>query len=137
MAASTDQLIKLGTHTRRSRRKVLAAKTLYEGTLCFLVAASGYATDVTATGANRFGGVVVNKLDNASGASGDIVGETITEGKVTLVNCSHSLALADVGKDLYASDNHTVTVTSTNNVLIGRLADLDDNSDPVIELKGF
>lgn len=137
MAVTAAQINRVGTHTRRARRKMGTTLSVYQGALTFLIAASGYLTSAIAAGANRFGGVATESVDNSSGADGALQTETIVAGQVTLVNASHSLTLADVGKDLYASDNYTVTVTSTNNVLIGRLVDLDDNSDPVVELKAF
>jgi hypothetical protein len=137
MAATSGQILKLGTHTRRARRKVAASVRLYEGTLCFLIAASGFATNVIASGANRFGGVIVNDANNSSGGNGDVETEAVHAGLVTLVGATHSLVLADIGKLLYASDNHTLTVTSTNNVLIGMLHDIDANGNAVVELKAF
>lgn len=139
MAVTAEQQIRHGSSSvlKRARQKVLASTTIYKGALCFLVAASGYLTHAIATGANRFAGVATDTVDNSGGASGDKETETIVGGTVTLINASHSLTLADKGKDLYASDNYTVTVTSTNNVLIGRLSDIDNYGDPVIELKAF
>lgn len=137
MAVTAAQINRLGSYTERIRRKMAASIAVYQGSLTFLIAASGFLTNATATGANRFGGVAVEDVDNTAGAAGALQTETIVSGIVTLVNVVHSLVQADVGKDLYASDNYTVTVTSTNNVFIGRLVDLDDNSDPVVQLKAF
>lgn len=134
MAVTANQLVKVNGSTRTARRKAVASVAHYQGTFCFLVAASGYATSSTATGANRFGGIVKDYTDNSSGASGDLEFEAYVDGIFTLVNVTSSLALADVGKVIYASDNHTVTTTSTNNVIIGILQDVDANGDPVIQL---
>jgi hypothetical protein len=135
MAVTAAQINRVGGSARRVRRKMAASVSVYQGALTFLIAASGYLTSETATGANRFGGVAVENVDNSAGSAGDKQTECIVDGIVTLVNASHALTLADVGKDLYASDNYTVTVTSANNVLIGVLEDLDDNGDPVVALR--
>jgi hypothetical protein len=137
MAVTAAQINRLGSYTERVRRKMAASIAVYQGSLTFLIAASGLLTNAIAAGVNRFGGVAVEDVDNSAGAASALQTETIISGMVTLVNVVHSLVQADVGKDLYASDNYTVTITSTNNVFIGRLVDLDDNSDPVVQLKAF
>lgn len=136
MAASTNQFYKLGVRNNRARRKVLGSTTIYDGTLVFLVAASGFATNSIASGANRFGGVALALGDNSAGANGAVEIECAVTGSVTLVNCSHSLALADVEKPIYASDNHTLTTSSSSTTLIGHLEDIDANGDPIIRLNG-
>ena len=135
MAVTEAQINRVGCAARRVRRKMAASVQVYQGALTFLIAASGYLTSAIAAGANRFGGVAVENCNNSSGSAGALQTECIVDGIVTLVNASHALTLADVRKDLYASDNYTVTVTSTNNVLIGVLEDIDDNGDPVVALR--
>jgi hypothetical protein len=137
MAVTEAQINRIGCAARRVRRKMAAAVQVYQGALTFLIAASGLLTSATATGANRFGGVAVENCNNSAGGAGALQTECIVNGIVTLVNVVHSLTAADIGKIIYASDNYTVTITSTNNVQIGVLEDLDDSGDPVVSLKSF
>jgi hypothetical protein len=137
MAVTEAQINRVGCTARRARRKMAAAVQVYQGALTFLIAASGLLTSAIAAGANRFGGVAVENCNNTAGGAGALQTETITDGTVTLVNVAHSLVDADIGKAIYASDNYTVTITSTNNVLIGMLEDIDPSGDPVIALKSF
>lgn len=118
MAASANQLITAQEPGGLQKVLVAASTTLYQGTMAFAIAASGYADDDTATGANAFLGVVKEKADNSSGSAGDIAAEVYTTGVFEFTGSSLTQAL--VGDKIYASDNFTVTATSTNNTLIGR-----------------
>jgi hypothetical protein len=137
MAVTEAQINRVGCTGRRARRKMAASVQVYQGALTFLIAASGLLTSAIAAGANRFGGVATENCNNSAGGAGALQTETITDGTVTLVNVVHSLVDADIGKLIYASDNYSVTITSTNNVLIGMLEDIDPSGDPVISLKSF
>lgn len=131
MAVTANQLISVGSPTRKVRRKIAAAVRIYNGTLTFVLPA-GHLTNIIAAGANVFGGISCQDYDNSAGAAGAVEGETIIEGLVTLINASHSLTIADVESPIYATDNYTLTTTSTNNTLIGTLKDVDDKGDPVL-----
>lgn len=115
MAVTENQLPSF-SDASRAPAKVAASVRLYEGTLAFITA-GGYATNVTATGVNFFGGIVVADTDNSSGADGALTAELRTDGVVTLAGTGFTQAL--VGNKIYAIDNYTVTGTSTNNTLIG------------------
>jgi len=133
MATTANQLAAFGGNCVRTRRKVAAAKTLYEGTMAF--SAAGYATDVVASGANPFMGIVNLYTDNASGSAGDVKCETYTEGYWTPTGISHSLTIADVESPIYATDNFTLTTASSGGVKVGTLKDVDDKGRPVIALE--
>ena len=119
MAASADQLLEARCPEGRIPIKAAASKTLYANTLVF--GASGYGTDVTNSGANAFLGVAVDKIDNGSGSAGDVSGEAYTEGVFYLSGTSFTQGT--VGSAIYASDNNTVTATSSSNSKIGRCVD--------------
>lgn len=95
---------------------VLAAKHLYQGTLAFYDA-TGYLTDDDAAGANKFAGIVENEVDNSDGASGDLVAEFWTGGSYELTGSGFTQA--DTGKPIYATDNYTITTSSTTATRIG------------------
>lgn len=117
MSVAANQVTKREEGCRQSY-PIAASTHIYAGTLVFLTAAGGFADDDTATGANAFGGVAIDEGNNAAGANGDIEVECHTEGVFELQGSGFTQAL--VGDKIYASDNYTVTGTSTSNTLIGR-----------------
>ena len=118
MAVTANQLIAARNPGGLISAPVAASTRLYQGTMSFAVAASGYADDDTATGANAFLGIVKDDTDNSSGSAGDKTAELYTDGIFELAGSGFTQAL--VGDKIYASDNFTVTATSTNNTMIGR-----------------
>lgn len=99
---------------------VAASKKILGGTLVFLDAA-GRATDVKVDANTVFAGIASEEADNSSGSAGDINVEVETCGTYELP--SGSLALADVGATIYATDNYTTTKTSSTNPTIGKLVE--------------
>ncbi|MXS85298.1 cytoplasmic protein [Nitrosomonas sp. HPC101] len=78
---------------------------------------SGYARPLQA--GDPFRGFADYRADNATGGSG---GESVrcrTRGRVKLA--IGSLAITDVGKDVYASDDDTFTLTEGSNTRIGHV----------------
>jgi len=119
MAVTANQIIQ----KREGRRSypVAASVRIYEGTLVFLTA-TGYATDVTASGVNGFLGVAVGEANNSSGSAGDITVEVWPEGEFVLEGTG--FAQSDVGSTVYAEDNYTVGVSiSTASVPIGMVTE--------------
>jgi hypothetical protein len=119
MAVTANQIIQ----KREGRRSypVAASVRIYEGTLVFLTA-TGYATDVTASGVNGFLGVAVGEANNSSGSAGDITVEVWPEGEFILEGTG--FAQSDVGSTVYAEDNYTVGVSiSTASVPIGMVTE--------------
>lgn len=117
MAVTENKLITRADGTK-GYGPVAASTTLYGGTICF-VNEAGNIDDGTATGQNRFAGVVIEKIDNSSGSAGDLTAEFWQDGEFNLVGSG--FALTDVGSDVYATDNYTVTCTpSASAVYIGR-----------------
>jgi predicted RecA/RadA family phage recombinase len=117
MAVTADQLISASIPgTGRLREGLVeAGEILYAGTMAF-VDADGYMTP-TMTGPLDFAGIVRKQADNSSGADGAIKCELYTEGDFDLPLAS--VAQADVGSLAYATDNYTLTTTSTSNSLVG------------------
>jgi hypothetical protein len=119
MAVTANQIIQ----KREGRRSypVAASVRIYEGTLVFLTA-TGYATDVTATGVNGFLGVAVGEANNSSGSAGDITVEVWPSGEFVLEGTG--FAQSDVGSTAYAEDNYTIGVSiSTASVPIGMVTE--------------
>jgi predicted RecA/RadA family phage recombinase len=76
---------------------------------------SGYVRALTA--GDPFRGFADAKVDNSTGDAGDKSVDVITEGlqQVTIT----SIAITDVGKPVYMSDDDTFTLTETSNSLVG------------------
>ena len=95
-----------------------AAVNLYQNTIAFYDATTGYVTNDDNAGANAFAGIVYQQCDNSGGSAGDKVVELYTEGVFRLTGSSFTQGTA--GDLIYATDNFTTTATSTNASRIGR-----------------
>lgn len=115
MAVTANQLIAMQDGDLSSY-PVAATIHHYQGTLAFVTAA-GYSSDVVASGANVFAGIVITEADNSSGSSGDINVELYSEGDFELTGSGFSQAT--VGEDIYASDNYTVTTSNSSTSFVG------------------
>ena len=95
-----------------------AAVNLYQNTIAFYDATTGFVTNDDNAGANAFAGIVYQQCDNSGGSAGDKVVELWTEGVFRLTGSSFTQGTA--GDLIYATDNFTTTATSTNASRIGR-----------------
>jgi len=95
-----------------------AAVNLYQNTIAFWDASTGFVTTDDNAGANAFAGIVYQQCDNSGGSAGDKVVELWTEGVFRLTGSSFTQGTA--GDLIYATDNFTTTATSTNASRIGR-----------------
>ena len=93
---------------------VIASDIIYQGAAVG-DNGSGYARPLVA--GDPFRGFALEKADNSDGSAGDINVRVITWGKVKLE--ISGLAITDVGKDVYASDDDTFTLTQGSNTRIG------------------
>lgn len=135
MAVTTGQLIKRQGRDGKIRSLgVAATKVLYEGTLCF-EDAGGDATDVKVDATTTFLGVVRETVDNSGGADGDKNVEFWTDGDFELP--SGSLAVADVGVAIHATDNYTTTKTAAANPAIGTLTEFVSSTVGIVSTKGL
>ena len=95
-----------------------AAVNLYQNTIAFYDATTGYVTNDDNAGANPVAGIVYQQCDNSGGSAGDKVVELWTEGVFRLTGSSFTQGTA--GDLIYATDNFTITATSTSASRIGR-----------------
>lgn len=93
---------------------VKAATKIYEGAAIGDDGA-GYSRGLVA--GDKFRGFAISQADNSAGAAGAVNVQAWCCGKVQLA--IGSLAITDVGKDVYASDDGTFTLTATSNSRIG------------------
>lgn len=93
---------------------VIAADIIYEGAA---VGDNGSGIARPLVAGDPFRGFAQRKVDNAAGAESAKRVEVRTAGLVQLAITS--LAITDVGKDVYASDDDTFTLTQSTNTRIG------------------
>jgi len=113
LAADVSRPYELGD---RNHMPVIAADIIYEGAAVG-DNGSGYARPLVA--GDPFRGFAAMRADNAAGAAGAVQVELRNEGQVQLSIAS--LAITDVGKPVYASDDATFSLTATSNSFIGRV----------------
>lgn len=113
LTADKSRAYELGEH---NDLPVIAADTIFEGAAVGDNGA-GYARPLVA--GDSFRGFAFAKADNAAGAAGDINVRTRRYGDAVLSIAA--LAITDVGKDVYASDDDTFTLTQSTNTRIGHV----------------
>jgi len=133
-AVTANQVIKR-QELERGACPVYQSTTIYEGTFCF-VNTSGYLTGDTDSGASRFAGIAIDKYDNSSGSDGDIDAEFYRTGVFELTGTG--FAITDVGSEVYASDNYTITLTDTStSVPIGVVAEYVSSTAIRVRIAGM
>lgn len=99
------------------KRTLAVAAATHPYKHAFLGLAAGYARPLIA--GDAFAGVAVAEVDNSTGAAGAKTVQAWVVG-----DFEHALAgvaAANVGQDVYASDDHTLTLSPTGNSLVGRV----------------
>ena len=133
MTAVTEaQIVKRRHAQNEDSFPVLASTAIYQGTLVYVVAASGYATGDDAGGANAFVGVALETADNSSGSNGDINVRVIPVGQFLLTGSGFSQAT--VGDLVYGIDNFTLQTSATSATLIGRVKEYVSSTQVWVEL---
>jgi hypothetical protein len=95
---------------------VIASDIIYEGAAVG-DNGSGYARPLAA--GDPFRGFCIENVDNSTGSAGDKRVKVKKQGEIVLPITS--LAITDVGKPVYASDDDTFTLTASTNTHIGRV----------------
>lgn len=98
-----------------------AAVNLYGGALVSKNAA-GFAKPASDTASELFLGVLDKTSLNASGAAGAKIARVWKHGVYTFATTG--AAQADIGVQVYVTDDQTVAKTSTNSVLVGRIVEV-------------
>ena len=118
MAVTANQILERRGASPTLVAGTAAAVALYQGTMAFYDASTGYVTSDDNSGANPFAGIVYQECDNSAGSAGDLNVELITDGVVLLTGSGFNQAT--VGDAIYASDNYTATASSSSTSLVGR-----------------
>lgn len=114
MALSANTPRTFETETFINEFGVKASSTIYVGSA--IGSSGGYARALTA--GDTFLGFSLEKVVGL-GSDGLVNVRVRTWGKIQL--SVSSVAVTDIGADVYASDDGTFTLTSTNNTLIGKV----------------
>lgn len=109
---------------------VIAADIIYKGAAVG-DNGSGYARPLAA--GDPFRGFADYKADNSTGAAGDVYVRCRTRGRIKLA--ISSLAITDVGKDVFASDDNTFTLTQGSNTRIGFVSSWISTGYGIIEFE--
>jgi hypothetical protein len=129
LAADTTRVYDSGVPRVQRDSLVKASTTIYNGSALCLEQADGYARPVAASlTAPVFLGFALEEVVN-SGASGTKRVRTISQGVLTvpLAGVTGATAVTDIGATVYmADDGSGLTLTSTNNVAIGKIMGLVD-----------
>lgn len=131
-AATADREAEFDPNELRSY-PIAAATQIFLGTLVCINAA-GNAVPAADTDGLIFVGVSSEGQDNSSGAAGDLRIKVRRTGQHRMI--AAGLALADSGEKVYASDDQTVALTSTNFILVGRLVQFDTATSAMVAIQG-
>lgn len=105
---------------------------IYKGALIGITP-GGYARALVA--GDLFAGIAYEEMDNTGGADGNVSVRFYTLG-----DFGHALSgatIANVGDAVYASDDATLTFTSTNNSFVGHAIDVPAGGAIILRLDTF
>lgn len=97
---------------------VKASTRIYRNAIASIETATGFIRGATASAGDIRAGIAREDVNN-TGAGGAATCEIYTQGEFLLTGSG--FAQTDVGALVYASADDTITKTSTNNVLLGRI----------------
>ena len=106
--------------------RVAATTKIFRGTLVSVTDAGYLIPARSGTATDKFVGVAEETVDNLTGAAGDLSCKVKKKGSFEFDKAS--AVIGDLGENMYASDDQTLTATSTNNQLVGTVCDLISSS---------
>lgn len=121
MTAQTDDVQRDSKSPVQLDLKVKTAVTIYKGAMV-VTDATGYALPGANTAGMFFQGISQEQKDNTSGASGALI--VIVERSDRFPMTLASAAITDIGKDVYISDDTTLTLTVGNGIYVGKIVRL-------------
>lgn len=130
-ATTVDLLIQRGDACK-GHLGILAAKVIYAGSLVYVDASTGFATDDDNGGANKFFGIADNRYDNSGGANGDLAVSVYQMGKFRMTGSS--LAQTDIGAKVYGIDNATIQKSSTSATYVGVIREFISATEAMVEI---
>ncbi len=132
MAALTDNKEVLEKHRRLLENPVMAALVIFKGAIV-KSNATGFLAPASAELNAKMAGIAYEKADNSNGASGDIECKLLREGCFELAGSGFTQA--DIGKEVYASDDQTVSTTqATNEIAVGKIAQVVSATKVLVDI---
>ena len=129
-AVTANQILKARVPGDLVECPVAATTNLYQATIAYYDASTGYATDTDDTGANAVIGIVKEQKNNSAGLDGALTVECYTTGFFTLTQSG--LGQANVGDAAHAVDN--ITVDSTGGSILGRFTKIVSATQAEVQL---
>lgn len=115
--------------------QVVASDIVYKGALVKTNAA-GYLAPMAAEAAAFFAGIAYEKADNSAGSAGDIVCQVMRKGVFPFV--TSGMAIDDMQKIVYASDDQTVSlVQGANELAIGRIVEVISATSVMVDINVY
>ena len=106
---------------------------IYKGALVGRNRSTGYARPLTA--GDEFLGVAYKQADNTiSGHAAGGISVRLHQ-SIDMIHTLSGVATADIGKDVYASDDSTLTLTPTNNSRVGRVVAVEVTNTARVRIK--
>lgn len=141
MALSTNRELKFYTTQEVVDLPVDDNVNIYKGAFVGRNRATGYARPLAA--GDEFLGVALKQANNT--ASGHIAGgiDVRLHQGIDIVHALSGVALADVGKEVYASDDETLTLSPDGNSRVGRIVSIEGSGQarvrcqPLASLNGL
>jgi predicted RecA/RadA family phage recombinase len=109
----------------------VAVDIIYRGAMVVYNTA-GYLAPASTSAGVIFAGIALEKVDNSGGSAGDLNCKYVKEGIFLLTGSG--LAQSDVGEQVYASDDQTITKTSTNNAPVGKIVEYVSSTQVWVKL---
>jgi len=106
----------------RLKYGVKDATTIYQGAYLGVVAAEGYALGYVSTTTDKFIGIALEGADNSGGADAALYVLTSTSGVLEDIAVTGAAdGVEELGNAVYVTDSGTMTLTGTNNNLVGNI----------------
>jgi hypothetical protein len=123
MALSANREVKFYTSQELIDVPVDDNVNIYKGAFVGVNSSTGYARPLTA--GDDFLGVAYAQADNT--VSGHTAGgiDARLHQSIDVVHALSGVAATDIGSEVYASDDETLTLTSTSNTRIGRIVAIE------------
>ena len=130
MAVTENQLITARNPSNLVPIPVEASTQIYEGTIVYYDAATGYAVDDDNAGANAVAGIAKAESDNSGGSAGDTTVEVYQEGEFELEGTGFTQA--NVGDIMDGTDNYTIATTGGS--AVGRATEFISSTRLMVKL---
>jgi hypothetical protein len=131
MAVAANQRVAVQSPGKIVSYPVLTNIVHYKGVMAFVTAA-GFLTDVISTTANTFAGITKDAVDATGVSSGVLECECWTEGDFELIGSG--FVAADLHSLVYAVDNYVVSLTATDQPLVGRIVRVNSATNVTVRI---